>query len=115
MFNFNGEKHTRHYVRPHQLAYFEILMNEHDVTVFNEIEHTGTKSGTFYVRKVDINRVDEICLSNEIHLGDDYSILSGQLHAPSGDEHWINRLPRYLKLFSYFILFIIVLYFIFGN
>jgi len=115
MINFNGEQQTQYSVRRHQIASFQLLMHEHGVTVFNKIEQTGTKSGAFYIRKLAINGGHEFCLSNDGHHGDDFSILGNQLHALSGAEHWIYKLPRKLKLFSYFILFIIVLYFIFGN
>ena len=106
---FNGDKNTRYFVEVHQITLFEILMSENNIKVINEIEHlTNTKSGVFHVRELDINRIDEICLKNDLRLYDDNS--------PSSEHfHWIHKLPKNLKLIVLFFLFIFVLYFIFGD
>jgi hypothetical protein len=106
---FKGYKHTRYYVDIHQIALFENLMKEHGIKVISEIElNHNIKNGVFYVREVDIIKIDKVCLENDIHIHDDFS-------TSSEHYHWINKLPKNLKLIAYFFIFIIVLYFIFGD
>ena len=105
----NGIKYHRLYIRIDQIFIFEKLMIENNIKVINEKElHTNVNSSIFYVKEVDIDKIDEICIKHNIDLNDDFSNIPDE-------RFWLQKLPKTIRVLIQIIIFIIIIYFIFND
>jgi hypothetical protein len=103
---FEGEENIRFYIRIEDLMLFKNLMLENNILIKNEVEQlTNTNSQTFYSKKNDFNKIDEICKENNI------IILDG-ITPYFNNEISIKKLPKSIQIIIQILIFLIILFFL---